>query len=116
MAQFDPAHPKAQYHAGTFNGNNIAVALGKGAAVGGASGATLGGLKGAGSDNARRAIISDLRAKTLKNTPIGPKTLAHGFVFFPGEAPSVKNLRLQLIEKDTNQVHVVDLGLGEAAD
>lgn len=28
MAQFDPAHPKALYHAGTFNGNNIAVAAG----------------------------------------------------------------------------------------
>jgi len=28
MAPFDPAHPKCLYHAGTFNGNNIALAAG----------------------------------------------------------------------------------------
>jgi hypothetical protein len=37
--------------------------------------------------------------------------MAHGFLFFPGEATSAKRLRLQLREVDTGAVHVVNLNL-----
>jgi hypothetical protein len=33
--------------------------------------------------------------------------LAYGFLFFPGEASTAKQLRLQLMETDTGNVHVV---------
>jgi hypothetical protein len=94
---------------GIVSGENVASAVGKGAAVGAAAGATLGGVYGASSDDARRSIIDDLREKSLQNTAIMPKTLAHGFLFFPGEAQSAKQLRLQLIESDSGKVHVLKL-------
>jgi hypothetical protein len=94
---------------GIVSGENVASAVGKGAAVGAAAGATLGGVYGASSDDARRSIIDDLREKSLQNTAIMPKTLAHGFLFFPGEAKSAKQLRLQLIESDSGKIHVLKL-------
>lgn len=94
---------------GIVSGENVASAVGKGAAVGAAAGATLGGVAGASSDDARRSIIDDLREKSLQNTAVMPKSLAHGFLFFPGEAKSAKQLRLQLIESDSRMVHVLKL-------
>ena len=44
-----------------------------------------------------------------ENTAVTPKSLAHGFLFFPGEAKSAKQLRLQLIESDSRMVHVLKL-------
>ncbi|MBU0986311.1 MAG: hypothetical protein KKH68_03575, partial [Proteobacteria bacterium] len=92
---------------GIITGENVAETAGKGAAVGAAAGATLGGAGAYGSDDARREITGDLREKSLQNTPVEPKALAHGFLFFPGEAESVKQLRLQIVEKDTGKVHVL---------
>ena len=94
---------------GVVAGENVAVAAGKGAAVGAAAGATLGGVKGYTQDDARRAIIDDLNYKSLGNRPISPQTLAYGFIFFPGEAQSAKQLRLQLIEMDTGKIHVLQM-------
>ncbi len=96
---------------GIVGGSNVAAALGKGAAVGAAAGAVIGGAQGYGSGDARREIISDLRDKSLQNVPVEPKTLAHGFLFFPGETPTARLLRLQLVEEDTGKVHVVVLNL-----
>lgn len=96
---------------GIVTDENVGSSTGKGAAVGAAAGAVLGGLGGYASDDIRRSIISDLRQKSLQNKAVKPKSIAHGFLFFPGEAPSAKRLRLQLIEKDTNNVHVIILNL-----
>ena len=92
---------------GIVSGENVASAAGKGAAVGAAAGATLGGAAGYTSNDARRSIIDDLREKSLQNTAVMPKSLANGFLFFPGEAKSAKQLRLQLIESDSRKVHVL---------
>ena len=94
---------------GIISGSNVGNAVGKGAALGAAAGATLGGAKAYGSNDARREIISDLREKSLENKPVEPKNLAYGFLFFPGEAKSAKNLRLQIRETDTGKVHVLNL-------
>lgn len=94
---------------GIVSGDNVAVTAGKGAAVGAAAGATVGGVKGLNSDDARRSITSDLQEKSLQNKPVEPKSLAHGILFFPGEAKSAKTLRLQIIEKDTGKVDVLTL-------
>lgn len=96
---------------GIVTGENVLEAVGKGAAVGAATGATLGGVKGYASDDARRVIISDLNEKSLQNQPVAPKSIAHGFLFFPGEATSAKQLRLQLVEKDSGNIHILTLDL-----
>jgi hypothetical protein len=94
---------------GIVAGENVGSALGKGAAIGAAAGGTLGGIKGYTSDEARQRIMQDLNQKSLTNKPIDPKNIAYGFLFFPGEAPSAKQLRLQLVEVDTGRVHVIRL-------
>lgn len=94
---------------GIVAGDNVGEAVGKGAAVGAAAGATLGGVEGYTSDEARRSITGDLREKSLQNRAIEPKDLAHGFIFFPAEATSAKQLRLQIQEKDTGKVHVLTI-------
>ena len=94
---------------GIVSGENVASAAGKGAAVGAAAGATLGGVAGSDSRDARKSIVTDLREKSLQNKAVEPKSLAHGFLFFPGEAKSARQIRLQLIESDTGMVHVLKL-------
>jgi hypothetical protein len=94
---------------GIVSGDNVANAAGKGAAVGAAAGATLGGTGAYASDDARRSIISDLREKSLKNKAVEPGDIAHGFLFFPAEAGSAKQLRLQIKEADTGKIHVLTM-------
>lgn len=94
---------------GIVSGENVASAAGKGAALGAAAGATIGGVTGYGSDSAIKSITNDLREKSLQSNAILPKSLAHGILFFPGEAGSAKQLRLQIMEKDTGKVHVIKL-------
>lgn len=96
---------------GVVSGDNIAEAVGKGAAVGAAAGATLGGTGAYTSDEARRAITNDLREKSLQNNAVKPQNLAHGFLFFPAEAKSAKHLRLQILETDSGQTHVLKMNL-----
>lgn len=95
---------------GIVTGQGVGEALGKGAAVGAAAGATIGGVKGYTSGEARRKIINDLHQKSFENKPVG-KGLAYGFLFFPGEARSAKQLRLQLVEEDTGKAYVLKLRL-----
>lgn len=97
---------------GVVGGSSVGSAAGKGAAVGAAAGATIGGAKGYASDDARRAVIDDLRSKSLQNRSIEPGGLSYGFIFFPGEAASAARLRMQLRGADTGEIHVVNLDLG----
>ena len=90
-------------------GENVAEAAGKGAAAGAAAGATLGGVKGYSSNDARQRVINDLRTKSLQNRAVAIKSITYGFFFFPGEARSAKQLRLQLLQPDTGTIHVVKL-------
>jgi hypothetical protein len=94
---------------GIVAGQNVASAAGQGAAVGAAGGAVLGGVKGYTSDDAHRAIMDDMTLKRLENKQIPSKMLAYGFLFFPGEAPTAKQVRLQLTEGDTGMIHVLTL-------
>ncbi len=94
---------------GVVTGENVGSAAGKGAAVGAAAGATLGGAKGYTSGDARYAIIDDLQDKSLENKAVQPQSLAHGFIFFPGEAKSARQLRMQLVEVDVGTAHVLKL-------
>jgi hypothetical protein len=90
---------------GVLSGENVAAAAGKGAAVGGAGGAVIGGAHELGDDQAGREIARDLGNKELRNNPVEPGYLGRGFLFFPAEAGKPLQLRLQMREEYTGQVH-----------
>jgi hypothetical protein len=96
---------------GILTGDNVGEAALKGAALGGAGGAVIGGGQELGSDESARQISSDLANKELENKTIQPGSLGRGFLFFPGEAPSAKALRMQLEEEGSGQVHTLTLPL-----
>ncbi|CAG0933817.1 hypothetical protein RHDC3_02691 [Rhodocyclaceae bacterium] len=94
---------------GIVSGHNIGEALGKGAAIGGAGGAVAGGVKGGTSGERERTIIEDIRAKGLEGKTLPAGSIASGFLFFPAEADTARNLRLQLRERETGEIHNVIL-------
>jgi hypothetical protein len=92
---------------GVVSGEDVIEAVGKGAAVGAAAGGVLGGSAAHASNDANKAITNDLRQKSLQNKSIEPNSLAHGIIFFPGEAKSAKLLRLKIIDVDTGSSRVL---------
>jgi len=96
---------------GVLSGHNVGDAALKGAALGGAGGAVFGGGQELGSDESARQISRDLANKELENRAVETGMLAHGFLFFPGEAPSAAALRLQLQAKPGGQVYTLTLPL-----
>ncbi len=98
---------------GIVSGHNVASDIGKGAVIGGVGGGVAGGANtyAEGADEARHQIIGDLQQKSLKLQSLEPNGLSYGFIFFPGEAKSAKQLRLQIIEKDTGKPFTLFLKL-----
>lgn len=96
---------------GIVSGKSVGEALGKGAAIGAAGGAVIGGVKEGTSEEREYRITDDIRAKGLEGKAIPNENLANGFIFFPGEAKSAKELRIQLKERETGQLHAVSLKL-----
>jgi hypothetical protein len=96
---------------GIVSGEDVGRTTGQGAAAGAAAGAVMGGAAGYASNDARSAVVRDLRDKSLENKAIAPGDLSHGIIFFPGEALSAKQLRLQLKERDTGKIITVWIGL-----
>jgi hypothetical protein len=71
--------------------------------VGAAGGAIAGGAEAGSSGESGRQIARDLANKELVNRVIEPETMAHGFLFFPGEAPDGGQLQIQLRDVDTGK-------------
>ncbi len=96
---------------GIVTGKNVAEAAGKGAAVGAAAGMTIGGAKGMADDGkVQQQIGEDLQTRSLERKPVPPHDIAHGFIFFPGEAAQeLKELRLTIKETDTGRLHALVL-------
>lgn len=93
---------------GIVTGENVLESAGKGAAVGGAVGATAGGGAAVISEREARAQISqDLKQKSLENKAVTPGTIAHGFIFFPGEATGLGELRLRLRVIETGELRTL---------
>lgn len=99
---------------GVLTGDFSEAAL-KGAAVGAAGGAIAGGARGASDQSEERRISRDLASKQLRNKPIKPGDLGRGFLFFPGEAISASNLRLQFRLGDSAETRTVNLSLQRPA-
>lgn len=99
---------------GIVGGGNVGEAAGKGAALGAAGGGVFSGARALEYDarEARRSILEDLKQKSLQNKTIEPQGLSYGIIFFPAEAVSARQLRLQLIEKDTGTPHILLMDLG----
>jgi hypothetical protein len=100
---------------GIVTGESVLEWAGKGAAVGAAAGITYGGAQAITSDNAERKISEDLRNKSIENKVIPPMSITYGFVFFPGEAETAKELRLQLKETGTGGTYLLIFPLGNQA-
>lgn len=94
---------------GIVTGHNVGDAAMKGAAVGAAAGLTVGGAKGLDDTDVQRQIQDDLQSRSLSNRAVPAKEVAHGFVFFPGEAKKGKELRLRLKEADTGRSYALIL-------
>lgn len=94
---------------GVLTGDNLGTAAMKGAVLGGATGAIFGGTSS--HSDLEDNIAYDMRKKTLNNQQIMSGSLAHGYLFFPGddEAKSAQMLRLSLVIN--GQTRVVNISL-----
>jgi hypothetical protein len=90
---------------GIVTGTSVGEAAAKGAAVGAAAGLTMGGAQGLDNQDVQSKISEDLKARSLEKRAVKPHEVAHGFIFFPGEAKKAKELRLQLKATDTGKVY-----------
>ncbi len=94
---------------GIVTGQSVGSAAASGAALGAAIGATAGGVKGYADRDVKAQIRQDLQKRSLENRAITPSEIAHGFIFFPGEAGKVKEMRLTIMEKDTGKSYPLTL-------
>jgi uncharacterized protein YcfJ len=79
---------------GILTDKDIAESAGKGAAVGAAAGAVAGGIQGY--SDTEKKISDDLAEQHIRDKQILPNMITYGFLYFPGEAKSVKELRLAI--------------------
>ncbi|MBC7963479.1 MAG: glycine zipper family protein [Steroidobacteraceae bacterium] len=97
---------------GIVSGRNAGVSAVKGGVLGGAGGAVIGGASKAGDDHQRDYnIVDDVRDKGMEGKVMASDNLASGFIFFPGEAESVKDLRLQIKYRNSGVVKTIILRL-----
>lgn len=95
---------------GIASGHDIGGAIIKGGVLGGAGGAVIGGSSKSGEKRKLEyQIVDDLREKGLEGKQLGRDALASGFIFFPAEAKTAKELRLQLLYKSDNSIKTVNL-------
>jgi hypothetical protein len=90
---------------GIVAGTNVGSAAGKGAAVGAAAGITMGGAKGLDSSDVRQQIREDLQNRSLEKRAVAPHEIAHGFIFYPGEAGRPRELRINIRATDTGRIY-----------
>lgn len=97
---------------GVVSGGNVGSSIVKGGVAGGAGGAVIGGASKAGDDRQREMkIADDLREKGMEGKVMWAETLANGFIFFPGEAASAKELRLQVRFLGDGRLQTINLKL-----
>src|SRR5512133_577255 len=97
---------------GIVSGRNVGSSVVKGGVLGGAGGAVIGGASKAGDDRKREyKITDDVRDKGVEGKIMQSDSLASGFIFFPGEVPSAKELRLQVKFRGDGRVQTLNLKL-----
>jgi hypothetical protein len=97
---------------GVVSGRDVGSAVVKGGVLGGAGGAVIGGANKAGDDRQREyKIADDVRDKGVEGKIMQSESLASGFIFFPGEVSSAKELRLQIKFRGDGRVQTLNLKL-----
>lgn len=96
---------------GIATGHNVGGAILKGGVIGGAGGAIIGGASKTDDRQQEYKIANDIRDKGMEGKIMRQQALATGFIFFPGEAKSAKELRLQLLFRGENQIQTINLKL-----
>ena len=94
---------------GILAGENVLETASKGAAVGAAGGAVSGGAQGGTDSSRRRTISGDIRDKGLEGKTIPSQSLVNGFLFFPAEAQSARELRMQIHNRRSGKTYSVIL-------
>lgn len=96
---------------GIVSGSSVGDAAMKGAAAGAAAGAVIGGTKGLTDGEVQDRIQDDLNKRSLENRPVKPMEIAYGFIFFPGESKTAKELRIQVRNTATGQIYPLNMKL-----
>ncbi len=97
---------------GIVSGRDVGSSVVKGGVIGGAGGAVIGGANKAGDDRQREAkIADDIREKGVEGKIMSADALASGFIFFPGEINSARELRLQIKFRGDGRVQTLNLKL-----
>jgi len=97
---------------GIVSGQDVGSAIVKGGVIGGAGGAVVGGAGKVGDDRQREVkIAGDVREKGVEGKILQAEALASGFIFFPGEAPSARELRLQVRFREDGRTQTLNLKL-----
>jgi hypothetical protein len=97
---------------GIVSGRNVGSSVVKGGVLGGAGGAVIGGANKAGDDRPREMkIADDVREKGVEGKVMPAEALASGFIFFPGEVTSAKELRLQVRFRGDGRLQTLNLKL-----
>lgn len=96
---------------GIISGHNVGDAVLKGGVLGGAGGAIIGGSSKADDRQQEYKISNDIREKGVEGKIMAAEALATGFIFFPGEAKSARELRLQLRFRGDNSIRTLNLKL-----
>lgn len=95
---------------GIVSGRNAGEAVIKGGVLGGAGGAVIGGAGKAGDNREQEYSIADaMQEKGVEGKIIPSESLASGFIFFPVEATSASELRLQILFRETGSVQTLHL-------
>jgi len=95
---------------GIVSGRDVASSTVKGGVLGAAGGAVIGGASKADSDRGRDfRIAEDMREKGIEGKIVPVESLASGFIYFPGEAASARELRLQVRYRGTGRVETLIL-------
>ncbi len=97
---------------GIVSGHNVGSSVVKGGILGGAGGAVIGGASRGGDDREREyKITDDVRDKGVEGKVMPSEAIANGFIFFPGEVESAKELRLQVRFRESGKVKTLNLKL-----
>jgi len=96
---------------GIVSGHNVGEAVIKGGVLGGAGGAIIGGASKSDDRRQEYQIANDIREKGIEGKIMREEALATGFIFFPGEVKSAKELRLQLRFRGDNKIQTITLKL-----
>lgn len=96
---------------GIVSGHSVPESIVKGGIIGGAGGAIIGSSDASEDQRVEYNIATDVRQKGIEGKIIPIDSLASGFIYFPAEAQTAQELRLQIKFRSTGRIQTLNLGL-----